>query len=259
MRLATRYWAHIAMWTGILFAILSIISLLSGQGVAAVVSNIPVWGGLALILSAFPAGLAASPQAIPEGDPQWRPLAEFALAAVAVSVLALVLAGYVGPAASRWLDREDPPATGVAAAAQMSLGEIRGELRSAVARARADSVTPPDVRWRRANDLAWSYYSRTDGSLVLPVLFGCLGVLMGFWSRLIPRADVRQAFTWAMGLFLVATTYLMGENSYELIVLQSAGYVDFAAGFRLVIPAMLTVGMGWPTVLTLWKRHRDAV
>jgi hypothetical protein len=259
MRLATRFWVHIAMWTGILFALLIVISLLSGQGGATVMSSLPGWGALALILSAFPAGLAVTSDAIPEGGPERRALLELAFSAVAVSVLALVLAGFVGPAASRWLDRDDPAATGLAAASQMSLGELRANMRVAVAEARADEVTPANVRWRRANDLAWSYYSRTDGSLVLPVLFASLGVLMGFWSRLIPRSDVRQALHWAMGLFLVATTYLMGENSYELIVLQSAGYVDFAADFRLVIPAMLTAGMGWPTVLTLWKQHRDAV
>ena len=98
MRLAARFWVHIAMWTGILFAILTIISLLSGQDVAQVIANIPVWGGLALILSAFPVGLAVAPEAIPEGDPQWRPLVEFVLAALAVSLLALILAGFVGPA-----------------------------------------------------------------------------------------------------------------------------------------------------------------
>jgi hypothetical protein len=54
-----------------------------------------------------------------------------------------------------------------------------------------------------------------------------------------------------MGLFLLVSTYLAGENSYEMIVLRSAGPVYFAGDFVLVVPLLLLRGIGGPTLLTL--------
>jgi hypothetical protein len=59
MQLALRFWTKLMMWTGILFLILITVSLVGGQSVGTVMAHIPVWGGLALVLAAFPAGLAS--------------------------------------------------------------------------------------------------------------------------------------------------------------------------------------------------------
>jgi hypothetical protein len=109
-------------------------------------------------------------------------------------------------------------------------------------------------RWLEANRLVWSYIRRTDGTL-LPFLFGLIGVLTGFWSTWVRRREVQQAQAWALGLFLLMSTYLAGENGYELIVLRAAGPVFFAGDLVLVVPTLLLMGLAWPTALTLWRRH----
>lgn len=92
----------------------------------------------------------------------------------------------------------------------------------------------------------------------MPLLLGLVGLLTGFWARGFERRELRQAQFWAMGFFLVLATYLVGENSYELIVLRAAGPVYFAGDVVLVVPALLAVGMGWPTVVTLWRREKGS-
>lgn len=92
----------------------------------------------------------------------------------------------------------------------------------------------------------------------MPLLLGLVGLLTGFWARGFERRELRQAQFWAMGFFLVLATYLVGENSYELIVLRAAGPVYFAGDLVLVVPALLAVGMGWPTVVTLWRREKGS-
>ena len=266
MQLALRFWTKLLMWTGILFLILITVSLVSGQSVGTVMAHIPVWGGLALVLAAFPAGLAVSEQTVPDAETGAgagagagaivRPIIHMTLAAMLVSLFTFVLAGWVGPAAVRWLNR-DAPQTALMEPAEMSLGTLRSELKAAIVTAEADSATEPILRWRTANQLGWHYFSRVDGS-TLPVLFGWIGVLLGFWSRLSGRSDFRQAQHWAMGLFLMMVTYLAGENGYEMVVLHSGRFAGFAAGFRLIVPGALVIGLGWPTIMMLWKRHQDA-
>ncbi len=98
---------------------------------------------------------------------------------------------------------------------------------------------------------------RTDGA-ALPMLLGLVGLLAGFWSSGSQRHELRHAQLWGMGLFLVLATYLVGENSYELIVLRAAGPIYFAGDLVLVVPALLAIGMGWPTVMTLWRRQQES-
>lgn len=268
MQLALRFWTKLMMWTGILFLILITVSLVGGQSVGTVMAHIPVWGGLALVLAAFPAGLAVSEETVPDAETGVgagagagvgvivRPIIHMTLAAIVVSLFTFVLAGWVGPAAVGWLNRDAPP-TATVEPAQMPLHVLRTELRAAMATAKADSVTEPILRWRTANQLGWEYFSRVDGS-TLPVLFGWIGVLLGFWSRLSSRSDFRQAQHWAMGVFLVVVTYLAGENGYEMVMLHSGRFAGFAADFRLIVPGALVIGLGWPTIMTLWKRYQDA-
>ncbi|MFQ5890585.1 MAG: hypothetical protein ACE5JR_11105 [Gemmatimonadota bacterium] len=255
MRLALRFWAHLALWAGILLMILTAISLFTGQPGATVLAQLAAWSGLALALAAFPAGVAISSEALPKGRRVARRAAAAAAAAASVSLLIFVLGNWVGPAAQQWLAGRPGPAVEVADAARMSLGELSSEVDAAVARARAAGSGPEAVRsWQAANRLGWHLIMRTDGAL-LPLLLGLIGVLTGFWSRWFPRPELRHAQLWAMGLFLVMSTYLVGENSYELIVLRSAGPMFFAGDLVLVVPALLLVGLGWPTLVTLWDRR----
>jgi hypothetical protein len=69
--------------------------------------------------------------------------------------------------------------------------------------------------------------------------------------------EMRQAQYWAMGLFLVIATYFAGENGYEMVVLRAVGPAAFAADFRLIVPGVLVIGLGWPTILSLWKQGQE--
>ncbi len=67
MQLALRFWTRVALWTGILLVTLMTITLIASDGgMAAAVANLPSWAGLALVLSAFPAGIAVSRETLPE-------------------------------------------------------------------------------------------------------------------------------------------------------------------------------------------------
>ena len=134
MQLAVRFWTKLMMWTGILFLILISVSLVSGQSVGTVMAHIPVWGGLALVLAAFPAGLAVSEQTIPDtgAQPNVRPIVHMTLAAMLVSLFTFVLAGWVGPVAVGWLNRDTLPAA-VVEPREMPLHVFRSESKAAMA------------------------------------------------------------------------------------------------------------------------------
>ena len=101
MRLAFRFWAQLGLWTGVLLAILIIVSLLMGGTWASTIARLPVWGGLALVLAAYPGGIAVSRQVLSRECFQFRSLVEVSIAALAVCVLTFLLAGYVGPVVVR--------------------------------------------------------------------------------------------------------------------------------------------------------------
>ena len=253
MRLAFRFWAQLGLWTGVLLGILIVVSLLMGGTWVSTIARLPVWGGLALVLAAYPAGIAASRKVIVGERLQLRSLVEVSIAAVAVCVLTFLLAGYVGPVVVRWVD---PQAVAAGDPVAMVLGELRREMIAAVELAEQATDSESRELWLDANKLSWVYFSRTDSS-VLPLLFGWIGVMVGFWARMLPRMEMRQAQYWAMGLFLVIATYFAGENGYEMVVLRSVGPAAFAADFRLIVPGVLVIGLGWPTILALWKHNQE--
>ena len=55
-----------------------------------------------------------------------------------------------------------------------------------------------------------------------------------------------------MGVFIVMSMYLGGENGYELIAVRAAGQAYFAAWFIVFVPAMLGLGLGWPTMVSVF-------
>lgn len=256
MKLAGRFWLKLGIWIAILLTIFFVLGVVSpDQGFRGVVGHLPVWAGLALVLAAYPAGLAVSREVLPDGPLVWRPVVEVTLAAAAVCVLTLIMAGYIGPVVLRSL--ADNATAGVMESGTLSLGELRDAIRESGERAQTHPDGNTIAVWLDVNRLSWDYLRRTDGS-VLPLLFGWLGILTGFWSRLTPRPDVRQLQHWAIGLFLIMSTYLAGENSYELIVLRAAGPVAFTGDFVLIVPTLLLMGLGWPAVLMFWKRWQES-
>ncbi len=78
MHLALRFLTRLVLWTGILLIIF--LGLGIRQGMSALLAHIPAMGGLALVLAAYPAGLAVAGMVLPEGRPAVRPIVQFTLA-----------------------------------------------------------------------------------------------------------------------------------------------------------------------------------
>ena len=242
MQLAFRFWLHTAVWTGLILALLLAISLATGMGSEAF-RTLPVWLGLALTLAPFPAGIGVAQSVFPEGRLSVRNGVTVAAAAGAVAVALFLVGNFVAPRFITPSEAGDPAA--------MTLGQLHSAAKEAVAQAR--SVAAPTAEdWYQANRLSWHFVRRTDGA-VLPIMFGLLGLLVGYWSTRTPRREWQQAQQWAMGLFLLMSTYLAGENSYELIVVRAAGPVFFAGDMVLIVPGVLLIGLGWATVVETTK------
>ena len=248
MRLALRFWKYLLLWTGILLVLLLAVTTVAGSGPREVLVGLPVWLGLALALAAYPAGVAVADDTLPAGRLDIRRIVSVGLAAAAVSVLMLTLGNVAGPRLARALAVHGP-ATGVTEPAYLTYTELKAAARAAVEAAEARPGPPTAEGWREANTLAWYFIRRTDGT-ALPLLFAMVGVLCGLWAGRTRRRDLRRTQLWAMGLFLVMSTYLAGENSFELIAARTAGPAFFASDFVLVVPCLLIIGIGWPTVVT---------
>ncbi len=251
MALALHFWSRLAMWSGILLVVLVTLSLAMGQALAEVVAHLPVWTGLAVALAAFPAGVAVAFQVFPDGGFSWRRTLQLFGAAGLASVAMFALGNQLGPR----LAQATAAGGALNEAAYMTLGDLRSAMEDAVAE--AESSSGPEVvgAWQAANGLVWQYVRRTDG-VALPFLFALIGTLTGFWACRLVSPQLVQLQLWAMGLFLLMSTYLAGENSYELIVMRSAGPVYFAGDFVLIVPMILLIGLGWPTLIVAWKAKR---
>lgn len=248
MQLSLKFLANVGVWTVILLALLSLIGVITGQPFSQVVSHWPTWGGLALVLSAFPAGIAVVDDVFPRtGGIEVQQFGWGAAAAATVSLMAFVLVAYVGPAAGGASDTgsaQEPNA--------MTLSVLKREAQ--VAAAEVERAVGPDglsMEWRNVNILVW-HYTRRLAAVAQPLLFAAIGVLTAFWARRLGKRELARALYWAMGLFLVISTYLAGENGFELVVLQSAGPVFFVGFFVLIIPPTLVLGLGIPTAILLW-------
>jgi len=238
MHLALRFWLHTTVWTGLILALLLAISLATGMGSDAF-RTLPVWLGLALTLAPFPAGIAVTKLVFPAGRLSLPNGFTVAAAAGAVAVALFLVGNFVAPRFVTPSEPGDPSA--------MTLGRLHTAAKEASAVA-LTVAAPTAGDWYQANRLAWHFVRRTDGA-VLPIMFGLLGLLVGYWSTRTARREWQQAQQWAMGLFLLMSTYLAGENSYELIVVRAAGPVYFAGDLVLIVPAILLIGLGWATVV----------
>jgi hypothetical protein len=98
MSIVIRFFSHLVMWTAILAVFFTMVLLLTGSAdLAGALTSFMVLGGLALVLAAFPAGIAVSRKVLTEGSRRVRPLTEFAAATLALAVLVLILVGWIGP------------------------------------------------------------------------------------------------------------------------------------------------------------------
>jgi hypothetical protein len=69
MSIVIRFFSHLVMWTAILAVFFTMVLLLTGSAdLAGALTSFMVLGGLALVLAAFPAGIAVSRKVLTEGS-----------------------------------------------------------------------------------------------------------------------------------------------------------------------------------------------
>ncbi len=238
MKIVATFWKWLAIWTGLVGALYVDASLLGGGGAG--VRALPVSLGMALVLASYPAGIAVSGSVFGNGGPSRSQLTAFVEAAVSACVVLFLLTNWLAPAV-----------------AEAGVGPAGGhlpwpQLRAAVQDlAVTTSAGPATVdAWLPFNEMAFNYVRRTDGT-VLPALFACVGLLVGYWAPRLGRPGLTRLAHWGVGLFLMVSTYFAGENGFEMIVLQSAGPVAFAADLVLIVPGTLIIGLGLATLADL--------
>ena len=229
----------------------------AGPGTQAVgaVHKLPSLIGFSLTLATFPAGLSVSGAVLSRGPERWRRIAGLAGAALLLSILMYGNLTVWAPNALATSGLRFAPADPAAATHQTSrvLRPAATEAR-AVAEAAGEGTT---MDWVPVNALAWELERRLAHA-ILPFLLTWIGVFAAHWTGLLRRRDLRLAMHWALGLFLVVSLYLAGENSYELIVLRAGGPVFFAAWFIVFVPAALFGTLGWVTALQLVGQEHPA-
>ena len=242
MRLLGSFWWRMVLWTAVISGILLGIAVLTVEG-GGVLSNAPVWIGLAFVLAAYPAGIAVAEDVIPDQGLRVSAIGVFMAAAVSASLAAFVLANWLAPALL-----SSASTGGLPDPASMTLGEMRTELGVLGERARGGPATADN--WLPFNHLAYHYVRRTDG-MMLPALFACVGLFVGYWSRLIDRIEIRRMGQWGIAAFLLVSTYFAGENGYEMILTHIGGPAEFVGDLVLIVPGTLIIGLGFATVASL--------
>jgi hypothetical protein len=253
MSVTIGFFKSLARWTAALVLLLSVMQIVAGgepstTGAGRLALSLyfaPHWLTFALAQCAFPAGVSVAPWVISENWELRAPAVVRLLAAtLGLALLIFLLAHFVSPAALRpvFESRASEPST-------MTLPELHAARDAAVREAqRATGATQPS--WLRANQLDWQLQHRHALALLAPLL-AWLGVLAGAWARRLQRRELRYIHLWGMGFFLLVGIYGFLENSYEAIVVRMAGPAAFAGWFVLVVPAVLFVGLAWPTWLVL--------
>ena len=248
MTLIVRYASHLGLWTVgttlFLFA-----TGFSGSGPWSVWGRLPALAGFALILACFPAGLSTGADALATPRRFLREGLELTLAAVVVIVISFVVLQYVAPRALA-ANRTEP--SEAAEPREMTFPELRDYLREVVPAAEARSRTDLEA-WRIANTAVFEHERRLAHSS-LPFFFTWLGILGGFWARRIEHRQARLAHLLLFGFVLLVATYFAGENGYELVAARMAGQAYFAAWFIVIVPGALGLGLGWPTLVTLFAQ-----
>ncbi|MDX1395151.1 MAG: hypothetical protein R3195_12205 [Gemmatimonadota bacterium] len=199
------------------------------------------WLAGAAMIAAFPAGVAASRDAVRWRGPRFGPLVAFAGLTLATAVVVFALDGWVEPmlTSSSWPFGDRLAAVGTAFESAEQVGTLEA--------------------WRAANRLAWTIDVAVSQALTAGAV-AWVGALLGAWLPAEWSPRVRFASFGGAGLFLLVTVYLMAENGYELLLMQTLGPAQVTAWLPLIAPGMIAVGLAIPTILRLVEpRAEDAV
>jgi hypothetical protein len=110
-----------------------------------------------------------------------------------------------------------------------------------------DSVVEDIGGWRVWNQLVWPMYITAAEAVSVPIYAG-LGIMVGAWSEQMLPQTVRRIIYWGLSMAMIAATYLITENSYEMLVLKTSGPAAFSAFFMLLIPFGMYVGLMLPSI-----------
>ncbi|HEY0305856.1 MAG TPA: hypothetical protein VGC44_12870 [Longimicrobiales bacterium] len=221
MRILKRFLLIHAFWaTGITLLILPI--ALATGGLEYV--HITRWLAHSIALATFPAGLMVGAEVF-RGRDVWRNIGVLSVVEVAIMIVVGGLLGFVAPP-------DD-----------LNLVELLQQINAA---------SPGN--WLHWNQLAWSVYMTAAEVLSVPIYAG-LGLMLGAWAEQVLPATFRRILFWAMSLKLIGFTYLIAENSYEMLVVKTNGPAAFSAFFMLLIPLGMYGGLLLPSI-ALARRAR---
>jgi hypothetical protein len=221
MRTLKRFLLLHALWaTGILLLIVPISLLTGGWEYVHVVR----WLAHSIALATFPAGLMVGAEVF-QGRDVWRKIGALSLAEVAIMLMVGGLLGFVAPP-------DD-----------LNLVELL---------ARINETTPGS--WLRWNQMAWSVYMTAAEVISVPIYAG-LGMMLGAWAEQVLPATFRRILFWAMSLKMIGFTYLIAENSYEMLVIKTNGPAAFSAFFMLLIPLGMYGGLLLPSIALARRAH----
>lgn len=215
MRVLKKFlWTH-ALWSAGIMLLVIPISLLTIDGLEVV--QYLRWLAHSIALATFPAGLMVGADAF-RGAAVWRNIGLLSLAEIAIMLIVLVLLGFAAPMGD------------------LNMLELIAQL-----------PTSPAPDWLRWNQMAWSVYMTAAEVISVPVYSG-LGLMLGAWAEQVLPQTLRRILFWAMSLLLVLFTYLMTENSYEMLVIKTNGPAAFSAFFVLLIPVGMYAGLVLPSI-----------
>jgi hypothetical protein len=210
--------AHV-LWSSAIMVLLVPISIITADAIAP--AGYLRWLGHSVALATFPAGLMVGGDAF--RGRVWHNIALLSLVELVLMVFVLAMLGFVAP---------------------MDKGNIIAELQH----------TRVIRDWLTWNQHAWSVYMTAAEVLSVPIYAG-LGLMLGAWGEQVLPPAFRRILFWAVSLLMVGLTYLITENSYEMLVIKTNGPAAFSAFFMLLIPAGMYLGLVLPSV-GLAKRGR---
>ena len=249
MNLLRRYILTLAGWTLGLATFLAVAGMEGGGGgLWTGMSRVPALACFAMILACFPAGLSVGADVLASPSSFIREGIKLTLASVALIAVAFAVIQYVAPTV---LANGRMPGEGsTIEPRELTLPELREHGRRVVRVAEGGPNSDLDA-WLTANTFAFEHERRLAHSS-LPFFLTWVGALAGYWAARIRHPQFRAAQLLTMGLFILVSMYLGGENGYELIAMRMAGQAYFAAWFIVFVPALLGLGLGWPTLVSVY-------
>lgn len=223
MGAAARFVTLTVLWAAGLAVLTVVAGAIGGEPLTA--SRFLRWAPSVLGLAMYPAGVAVAPVLIGESR-RWRVLLHVVAAAVAVSVIILVL----------------------------SIIAPNGDNTRGVAALLAATRDPAES-WETRNHAAWTLVTALlSGPRAL--LLAAIGLQVGFWAEFgIPRSLHRPLY-WVVGIGAMTSGVAIWDTTYEMIVLHTSGDASVAALYTLLLPLSVCAGLGLPTLTVLGNPAR---